>query len=143
MMTYATGAALAAYGPGYRFRTPVYRQGLLRRGVLGGDLILVASGDFSMGLRDRKDGTLGFNSLPEVDHNDAGTGPAGPALVPGSDPLAGLDRLARTVRAAGVRVAMVRDVPMASPSAAELHEIDEDLIDEDLAAIEAAIQQAY
>jgi D-alanyl-D-alanine carboxypeptidase/D-alanyl-D-alanine-endopeptidase (penicillin-binding protein 4) len=103
MKTYATAAALDAYGTGYRFRTPVYRLGALRRGTVMGSLALVASGDFSMGLRDRPDGTLGFNSAPEIDHNYADTGLPGPALLPHSDPLAGLDDLARQVRAAGVR----------------------------------------
>jgi len=103
MKTYATAAALAAYGPGYRFRTPVYRRGPLRGGTVLGGLVLVASGDFSMGLRERTDGTLGFVSAPRIDHNYADTGLPGPALLPRSDPLAGLDDLARQVRASGVR----------------------------------------
>jgi D-alanyl-D-alanine carboxypeptidase/D-alanyl-D-alanine-endopeptidase (penicillin-binding protein 4) len=103
MKTYATANALDAYGARYRFRTPVYRQGPLRDGSLRGSLVLVASGDFSMGLRDRPDGTLAFNSAPEIDHNYADTGLPGPTLLKHSDPLAGLDDLARQVRASGVR----------------------------------------
>jgi D-alanyl-D-alanine carboxypeptidase/D-alanyl-D-alanine-endopeptidase (penicillin-binding protein 4) len=103
MKTYATVNALDAYGPGYRFRTPVYRQGPLRNGTVDGNLVLVASGDFSMGLRDRPNGTLAFNSAPQIDHNYADTGLPGAALVPRSNPLAGLDDLAAQVRAAGVR----------------------------------------
>ncbi|MGP8101027.1 MAG: D-alanyl-D-alanine carboxypeptidase/D-alanyl-D-alanine-endopeptidase [Candidatus Cybelea sp.] len=103
MKTYSTATALKAYGPGYRFRTPVYRTGTLKGGALAGDLILVASGDFSFGLRDRPDGTLAFNSAPEVDHNAASTGFSGPALLPNSDPLAAMTELAREVRARGIR----------------------------------------
>ena len=45
-------AALAAYGPDYRFETPVYRTGAVGTdGTLAGDLILVASGDLTMGGR--------------------------------------------------------------------------------------------
>jgi serine-type D-Ala-D-Ala carboxypeptidase/endopeptidase (penicillin-binding protein 4) len=102
MKTYSTASALAAYGPNYRFRTPVYRIGNVSGGVLNGNLVLVASGDFSFGLRDRPDGTLAFNSFPQIDHNYADTGFAGAALVPDSHPLAALDELARKVRAAGI-----------------------------------------
>jgi D-alanyl-D-alanine carboxypeptidase/D-alanyl-D-alanine-endopeptidase (penicillin-binding protein 4) len=100
---YATSTALDALGPKYRFRTPVFRRGSVKGGTLEGDLVLVASGDYSFGLRERKDGTLGFNSAPEIDHNYADTGLPGPTLLKGSDPLAGVDDLARQVRAAGVR----------------------------------------
>ncbi len=102
MKVYSTAAALKAYNPGYRFRTPVYRTGARSGGTLNGNLILVASGDFSFGLRDRPDGTLAFNSLPQIDHNYAFTGFPGAALVPNSDPLRVLDELARKVRAAGI-----------------------------------------
>jgi D-alanyl-D-alanine carboxypeptidase/D-alanyl-D-alanine-endopeptidase (penicillin-binding protein 4) len=71
--------------------------------VLAGDLVLVASGDFSFGLRDRADGSLAFNSLPELDHNYADTGIPGGALVKGGDPLAALDDLAAQVKSAGIR----------------------------------------
>jgi D-alanyl-D-alanine carboxypeptidase/D-alanyl-D-alanine-endopeptidase (penicillin-binding protein 4) len=103
MKTFATAAALTQLGPGYRFRTPVFRTGPVRRGVLAGNLVLVASGDFSMGLRERAGGTLGYNSTPQVDHNYAGTGTEGPALLAGSDPLSGVSRLARQVRSSGIR----------------------------------------
>jgi PBP4 family serine-type D-alanyl-D-alanine carboxypeptidase len=95
LKVYSTATALDTLGPDYRFRTPVYRR--------GSDLILVGSGDYSFGLRDRSNGTLAFNSTPEIDHNYADTGLPGPALVANSDPLAALDRLARQVRSAGIR----------------------------------------
>jgi serine-type D-Ala-D-Ala carboxypeptidase/endopeptidase (penicillin-binding protein 4) len=103
MKTYSTASALKAYGPGYRFRTPVYRTATVSGGVLAGNLVVVASGDFSFGLRERPDGTLAFNSAPEIDHNSAYTGFPGPALLRDSDPLAALNELARKVRASGIR----------------------------------------
>jgi D-alanyl-D-alanine carboxypeptidase/D-alanyl-D-alanine-endopeptidase (penicillin-binding protein 4) len=103
MKTYMSADTLHHYGPDHRFRTPVFRTGPVRAGRLAGDLVLVASGDTSMGLRDRPDGTLGFNSTPEIDHNYATTGLPGPTLVPDSHPLSGLNRLARQVRDAGIR----------------------------------------
>jgi D-alanyl-D-alanine carboxypeptidase/D-alanyl-D-alanine-endopeptidase (penicillin-binding protein 4) len=103
LKVYASGAALDALGPNHRFETPVYRRGALGGGVLQGDLVLVASGDSSFGLRDQPDGTLAFNSAPEIDHNYADTGLPGAALVPNSHPLAGVDDLAAQVHAAGIR----------------------------------------
>ncbi|MGH7233743.1 MAG: D-alanyl-D-alanine carboxypeptidase/D-alanyl-D-alanine endopeptidase [Nitrospiraceae bacterium] len=102
LKTYSTAAVLDAYGPDYRFRTPVYRLGNLNGGVLDGNLILVAAGDFSFGLREQKDGKLAFNSAPEIDHNYADTGLPGPTLLKG-DPLAALNELAAQVRVAGIR----------------------------------------
>jgi serine-type D-Ala-D-Ala carboxypeptidase/endopeptidase (penicillin-binding protein 4) len=102
LKTYSAAAALHDYGPGHRFRTPVFRTGGVRRGVLSGNLVLVASGDFSFGLRDRPNGTQAYNSAPQLDHSDADGSP-GPALVPHSNPLAGVEQLARQVRAAGIR----------------------------------------
>ena len=102
MKIYSTATALDSYGAEYRFRTPVYRIGEVKDGVLAGDLVLVASGDFSFGLREQPDGTLGFNSLPEVDHNSTYTGFPGGAHVKNSNPLAALDALATQVKAAGI-----------------------------------------
>ncbi|MGH8480144.1 MAG: D-alanyl-D-alanine carboxypeptidase [Gammaproteobacteria bacterium] len=98
----STATVLDGYGTDYRFRTPVYHTGGLKQGVLEGDLVLVASGDLSLGLRERPDGTLAFNSAPEFDHTYANTGLPGPALVPG-DPFAGFNRIAREVGDAGIR----------------------------------------
>jgi serine-type D-Ala-D-Ala carboxypeptidase/endopeptidase (penicillin-binding protein 4) len=100
LKVFSNAAALDAYGPDHRFRTPVYRTGALQKGKLGGDLVLVASGDFSMGLREKPDGTMVFNNAPEFDHTYAN---AVPGAVPvDGDPLAGLDSLARQVAASGV-----------------------------------------
>lgn len=102
MKVYGLATALHNYGAGYRFRTPVYRLGEVKDHVLAGDLVLVASGDFNFGLRTQPDGTLAFNSLPEVDHNTTYTGFPGGAYVKGSHPLAALDALAAQVKAAGI-----------------------------------------
>ena len=103
MKIYGIATALHGYGADYRFRTPVYRLGAVKDHVLAGDLVLVASGDFNFGLRNQPDGTLGFNSLPAVDHNSTYTGFPGGAYVKDSNPLAALDALAAQVKAAGIR----------------------------------------
>jgi serine-type D-Ala-D-Ala carboxypeptidase/endopeptidase (penicillin-binding protein 4) len=103
LKTYTTSATLAEYGTDYRFRTPVHRVGGVRNGRLNGDLVLVASGDYSFGLRDRPDGTLGYNSTPQIDHNYGDTGLPGPTLLANSHPLAGVDDLAQQVRESGIR----------------------------------------
>ncbi len=98
--TFSGATALDGYGPDYRFKTPVYRTGALNEGVLEGDMVMVASGDLSLGLREQSDGTMAFVSAPEFDHTYAATG-AQVGLV--GEPLAGLNELARQVREAGVR----------------------------------------
>src|SRR5439155_21272378 len=102
MKVYSSTAVLKAYGPDYRFYTPVYATSVPRGGILAGHLILVASGDFSFGLREQPNGTLAFNSFPEIDHKYADSRLAGPALLKGSDLLAVFNRLARHRRAAGI-----------------------------------------
>lgn len=49
MKTYAVSTALRLYGSDYRFHTPVYRVGDVTGGSLDGNLILVGSGDLSLG----------------------------------------------------------------------------------------------
>ncbi|MGR8931891.1 MAG: D-alanyl-D-alanine carboxypeptidase/D-alanyl-D-alanine endopeptidase [Gammaproteobacteria bacterium] len=102
LKVFSAAAVLEAYGPEYRFRTKVYQTGALHRGTLRNALVLVASGDLSLGLRERPDGSLAYNNAPEFDHTYANTGLPGPALINGA-PLAGLDRLAAQVKAAGIR----------------------------------------
>src|SRR5262249_36025013 len=57
---YTCAAALMAFAPDYRFETPVYRRGDLKDGRLNGDLILVASGDLTLGGRTGSDGKMHF-----------------------------------------------------------------------------------
>ena len=93
-------AALDAYGPDYRFETPIYRTGTIEAdGTLAGDLILVASGDPTMGGRTTPDGGISYTP---IDHIYANVFPTLSTLTP-EDPLAGLDELARQVAAAGIR----------------------------------------
>jgi PBP4 family serine-type D-alanyl-D-alanine carboxypeptidase len=100
LKTFSIATVLDSYGPDYRFRTPVYRTAAPNQGILEGNLVLVASGDLSLGLRDQSDGTMAFNSAPEHDHTYANTG-AKVGLV--GDPLAGLNELAQQVKDAGIQ----------------------------------------
>jgi D-alanyl-D-alanine carboxypeptidase/D-alanyl-D-alanine-endopeptidase (penicillin-binding protein 4) len=96
---FSTAAALVALGTNHRFGTPLVRRGEIdSQGVLRGDLILVAQGDLCMGGRTGPDGTLLFR---DDDHTYA-AGNLDSQVTP-TDPLAGLDHLAREVQAAGIR----------------------------------------
>jgi D-alanyl-D-alanine carboxypeptidase/D-alanyl-D-alanine-endopeptidase (penicillin-binding protein 4) len=98
---FPSAASLVAYGPNFTFETPVYRQGAVTDGALDGDLILVASGDITMGGRNLPDGTMAFSN---IDHTDANAVP-GFAELTSPDPLGGLDDLAEQVAAAGIKSA--------------------------------------
>ena len=96
---FSTAAALIELGADYRFETPVVRRGEVdAQGTLHGDLVLIAQGDLSMGGRAGADGTLLFK---DDDHIYAGGNPR--CDIVAADPLAGLDHLARKIRAAGLR----------------------------------------
>ncbi len=96
---YAGSAALDAYGPDFRFETPIYRAGEVdAEGSLDGNLVLVASGDLTMGGRDTPDGRIAFTP---IDHINAGAFPNLVTLT-GEDPLAGIDDLARQVAESGI-----------------------------------------
>ncbi|KIF04067.1 D-Ala-D-Ala carboxypeptidase [Streptomyces sp. RSD-27] len=84
-------------GTDHRFVTPVYAVGERSGGTLSGDLDLVAQGDLTLGGRTRPDGTVAYTDL---DHTYANDFP-GATLTP-ENPLAGIDRLARQVRASGI-----------------------------------------
>ncbi|MBY8821257.1 D-alanyl-D-alanine carboxypeptidase/D-alanyl-D-alanine endopeptidase [Sphingomonas colocasiae] len=92
----AVGAGMALLGPDYRFRTPVYRTGPIRSGVLQGDLILVGRGDANLSsrVRDR-------DSLIHVDE-DHSYGGYDAVPLPGN-PVQPLVDLARQVAAAGIK----------------------------------------
>lgn len=95
---YTTAAALTAYGADFRFETPIYRQGEVGAdGVLEGDLILVASGDPTLGGRTTPEEMIDFVA---TDHINAVALPF--ATLTPQDPLAGMDDLAEQVAAAGI-----------------------------------------
>lgn len=95
---FTTAAALNAYGPDFQFETPIYRQGEVdAAGTLTGDLILVASGDPTMGGRTTPEGGIAYTP---GDHIYANVLPI--ATLTAEDPLAGIDDLAAQVRASGI-----------------------------------------
>jgi D-alanyl-D-alanine carboxypeptidase len=85
-------------GPDYTYDTPVYRQGTINEGCLHGNLILLASGDLTMGGRTNADGTVAFT---DFDHNEAND--LENAVLTKPDPLAGYATLARQVAASGIK----------------------------------------
>ena len=88
---------LDTVGPTHTYDTPIYRQGEVSGGVLNGDLILVASGDLTMGGRTNPDGSI---AITDDDHNEADS--LGNAILTTPDPLAGYKSLAQQVAAAGI-----------------------------------------
>jgi serine-type D-Ala-D-Ala carboxypeptidase/endopeptidase (penicillin-binding protein 4) len=96
---FSTAAALMELGPNHRFQTPLVRRGEVDvKGTLHGDAILVAQGDLCLGGRTGPDGSLLFK---DEDHTYSG-GNLRSEIVP-TDPLAGLEHLAREIQAAGIR----------------------------------------
>jgi len=96
---FSTAAAMIDLGADHRFQTPVVRKGDLEKdGTLKGDLILVAQGDLCLGGRTGPDGTLLY---VDDDHTYSGGNLKGGVVK--SDPLAGLDHLAREVVASGIK----------------------------------------
>jgi len=95
---FTIGEALEALGPDFMFRTPIHRQGSVNGdGVLEGDLILVASGDLTMGGRRNPDGTM---AISDFDHNEANS--LGNAVLTAPDPLWGYDSLAEQIAESGI-----------------------------------------
>jgi serine-type D-Ala-D-Ala carboxypeptidase/endopeptidase (penicillin-binding protein 4) len=91
-------ATLAAYAGDYRFKTPVFRTGPVdAQGNLMGDLILVASGDLTMGGRNTPDGHIDFESIDHTYANDIPN-----AMFTPENPVAGLDDLAAQVAQSGI-----------------------------------------
>lgn len=91
------GTALELLGSDYRFHTRVYRTGLLQRGTLKGDLVLVASGDPNLSGRIQADGTLAFEN---EDHSYDGSPDT--RAVPG-DPLLALRDIATQIASRGIK----------------------------------------
>ncbi len=96
---FSVGELLNEVGPDHRYNTPVYRRGTLDgAGVLRGDLLLVASGDLTMGGLTNPDGTI---AIPSFDHNEADS--LGNATLTKPNPLAGFIELAQQVAKSGVK----------------------------------------
>ncbi|HTW87649.1 MAG TPA: D-alanyl-D-alanine carboxypeptidase [Candidatus Binataceae bacterium] len=96
---FSVGELLNQVGPRHTYDTPVYRRGRIdRAGILQGDLIMVASGDLTMGGRINPDGTV---AITNYDHNEADS--LGNAVLTAPDPLAGYVALARQVAASGIK----------------------------------------
>ncbi len=96
---FTIGELLNEVGPAHRYNTPVYRQGTLdSAGVLHGNLILVASGDLTMGGRTNPDGSI---AVTDFDHNEANS--LGNAVLSKPNPLAGYADLARQIAFRGVK----------------------------------------
>jgi D-alanyl-D-alanine carboxypeptidase/D-alanyl-D-alanine-endopeptidase (penicillin-binding protein 4) len=94
---FTVGTYYEEFGADSTLETPVYAVGARSGGLLTGDLVLVGSGDFILGGRGVLDGELQYT---EPDHVYAY---AVPTVKPvAADPLAGLDRLANEVKAAGI-----------------------------------------
>ena len=94
---FSVSQLLDAIGADHRYDTPVYRTGNISAGVLHGNLIIVASGDLTMGGRTNPDGSIAVSNW---DHNEADS--LGNAILTKPNPLAGYERLARAVKAAGI-----------------------------------------
>jgi PBP4 family serine-type D-alanyl-D-alanine carboxypeptidase len=95
---FSVGLALKQLGADYHTTTPVYSTGTLDdSGVLHGDLNLVGAGDLTFGGRRTADGGIAYT---DFDHNDANN--LGTAILTPQDPLAGVDELAKQVKASGV-----------------------------------------
>jgi D-alanyl-D-alanine carboxypeptidase/D-alanyl-D-alanine-endopeptidase (penicillin-binding protein 4) len=95
---YTCAAALAALGPDFKFETPVFARGELTDGRLRGDLVLVASGDLTLGGRTDANGKIVFK---DHDHTYADS-LLSDAELTDTDPLAGLKALARQIKEAGI-----------------------------------------
>ena len=91
---YSVAAAMDALGADFRFETPIYARGEVNAdGVLDGDLILVASGDPTLGGRTSANGEIAYTNSDHIYDGELASG----------DPLAGLNELALAVRTSGVR----------------------------------------
>jgi D-alanyl-D-alanine carboxypeptidase len=96
---FTIGELIDKIGPDHTYDTPVYRRGTLTpQGVLQGDLILVASGDITMGGRTNPDGTVAYGNFDDNEANALGN-----ANLTAPDPLAGYAALAQQVATSGIK----------------------------------------
>ena len=90
------GTALGLLGSEHRFHTRVYRTGPVDRGILAGDIVIVASGDPNLSGRILGD-TLGFAN---EDHSYTGDGDSTSRLI--GDPLFVMRDFAAQIGAKGI-----------------------------------------
>ncbi|MGC1178887.1 MAG: D-alanyl-D-alanine carboxypeptidase/D-alanyl-D-alanine-endopeptidase [Methyloceanibacter sp.] len=96
---FSVGLALNALEPDHRFVTPVYADGdVTKEGVLTGNLVLVASGDLTLGGRTTPESTIAFTDFDHTESNSLGS-----STLTETDPLAGIAALARQVAASGLK----------------------------------------
>jgi serine-type D-Ala-D-Ala carboxypeptidase/endopeptidase (penicillin-binding protein 4) len=96
---FTVSAALDDLGFDHHFKTPVYAQGEVKNDTLSGDLVLVASGDLTMGGRTAPNGTVSYTNIDHTYANDV----PGATLTP-ENPLAGLDEIAEQVHKSGINL---------------------------------------
>src|SRR6185369_10005331 len=89
------GTLLNLLGPDYQFQTRVYRIGEVKKDILEGDLVIVASGDPNLSGRIQSDNTLAFENM---DHSYGGPDSRGLG-----DPLLVIKQLAQQVSAKGIK----------------------------------------
>lgn len=94
---FTVGTYYEEFGADSTLQTPVYAIGDRSGDSLTGDLVLVGSGDFILGGRGVLDGQLQYT---EPDHVYAYVAPTVKPVA--ANPLAGLDKLAAEVKAAGI-----------------------------------------
>jgi PBP4 family serine-type D-alanyl-D-alanine carboxypeptidase len=101
---FSVGRLLNQIGAGHKFVTPIYKHGKVNSsGALDGELILVASGDLTMGGRTEANGKI---AVTNFDHNESDS--LGNSQLSKPNPLQGYEALARQVAAAGIK--QVNDV---------------------------------
>ena len=96
---FTVAAALHTLGPDHRFKTPVYATAPVGpQGELEGDLVLVADGDLCLGGRTLPHGEIEFTNMDHCDANALGN-----CQLTSTNPLQGLDELARQVASHGIK----------------------------------------
>lgn len=95
---FSVGELINEVGGDHTTTTPIHIQGTVGEGgVLNGDLILVATGDLTMGGRTLPNGQIAISNF---DHNEANS--LGNAVLTTPNPIQGYISLAQQVAAAGI-----------------------------------------
>ncbi len=94
---FSIGELLNKVGPNYYSVTTVHKDGVIQNGTLNGNLVLVASGDLTMGGRTLPNGKIAFTPF---DHNEADS--LGNAILTQTNPLAGYQNLAKQIKKLGI-----------------------------------------